>query len=96
MAEHLVPTGCLLDTAISMGSIVPTEEGHYDPEELPLLSEQSFCALVRAFGADRILFGTDSPWADQKTEVNRIRALPLTQGEKASILSGNARQLLGI
>lgn len=96
VAEYLTPTGCYLDTAISMGAIVPMEAGHYSPEELPLLGEQAFCDLVHTFGSARVLFGTDSPWADQRTEVLRLQALPLTQEEKDNILTNNARRLLGI
>lgn len=95
-AEQLVPTGCCIDTAISLGAIVPLEDGHYTQEDLPLLTEQAFCSLVRAFGSDRVLFGTDSPWADQKTEVEKIRALPLTSREKEDILCRNAQRLLRI
>lgn len=94
VAELLGPTGCMLDTAISLGRIVPTEPGHYREDELPLLDAEAFCALVRAFGSNRILFGTDCPWSDQKTEVERIRSLPLTEAEKEDILSRNARKLL--
>jgi len=94
--EHLLDTGCYLDTAISMGEIVPLEPGHYTQQELPLLSQEAFCSLVRSFGADRILFGTDSPWACQKTEVNRIMRLPLTGEEKEKILYKNAKRLLSI
>lgn len=96
VADQLGPTGCILDTAISLGRIVPNEPGHYREEELPLLSEPAFCGLVRAFGAERILFGTDSPWADQADAVARIRALPLTEEEKEAILHANAQRLLRI
>jgi len=94
VVDQLSPTGCMLDTAISLGRIVPNEPGHYREEELPLLSEPAFCGLVRAFGAERILFGTDSPWADQADAVARIRAQPLTEEEKESILWKNASNLL--
>ena len=94
VAQFLGPTGCMLDTAISLGRIVPTEPGHYRDEDLPLLNEAEFCALVRSFGAKRILFGTDSPWASQAEEVRRLRELPLTDGEKNDILCGNAQRLL--
>ncbi len=96
VAEHLVPTGCYIDTAISLGAIAPLDDGHYAPEELPLLDGDDFCSLVRAFGSQRVLFGTDCPWADQKTEVAKLRALPLTSGEKEDILHCNAQRLLGI
>lgn len=94
VADLLGPTGCMLDTAISLGRIVPTEPGHYREEELPLLDEEGFRALVRAFGSRRILFGTDSPWADQSIEVQKLRALPLTEEEKEDIFFRNAQRLL--
>lgn len=94
VADLLGPTGCMLDTAFSLGSIVPREPGHYRDEELPLLDEAAFCSLVRAFGADRILFGTGSPWADQQAYVDRLQAMPLTEAEKENILWKNAKELL--
>ena len=49
---------------------------------------------MRAFGSERILFGTDSPWADQQEEIRTLTALPLTQTEIENILSLNAARLL--
>lgn len=94
VADALLDTSAYLDTAFSLGALVQSEPRHYSPEEERLLSEEDFCALVRAFGAHRILFGTDSPWSDQKREVEAISTLPLTEGEKKSIFSENAKQLL--
>ena len=96
VSEHLVPTGCFIDTAFSLGSVTPLEDGHYAPEDLTLLSEAAFCDLVHAFGSERVLFGTDIPWADQKTEILKIRALPLKESEKEDILYRNAKKLLSI
>ena len=92
--EYLLDTGIYLDTAFSLGSISPIDD-HYAPDELPMLNEVQFCELVRLFGADRILFGTDSPWDDMQKSVDRIRHLPLTENEKTAIFSGNALRLLG-
>ena len=69
---------------------------HYAPEDLPLMTEEHFCRLVRIFGSSRVLFGTDSPWDDMKASVGRINALPLTDSEKDDILGGNARRLLDL
>ena len=94
VADLLGPTGCMLDTAISLGAIVPNEPGHYIEADLPLLDAEGFCTLVRAFGSHRVLFGTDCPWADQAQEVEAIRALPLTEEEKENIFHRNAEELL--
>ncbi len=93
--EHLLDTGIYLDTAYTLGSIAPIDD-HYAPEELPMLADERFCELVRIFGSQRVLFGTDSPWDDMGACVARIRNLPLTEVEKTDIFSGNARKLLSL
>ena len=93
--EALLPgTGVYLDTSFSLGEITPLDDGHYRPGDLPLLDEAAFLRMVRRFGPDRILFGTDSPWDDQETALARLRALPLEKSELDAILGGNARKLL--
>lgn len=52
--------------------------------------------LARAHGIERVLFGTDSPWTDQATELAAFRVLPLSEEEKAALLGGNAQRLLGL
>ena len=95
--EQLLPqTSVLLDTAFSLGSMAPLDDGYYSPADLPLLDEVSFLRLVRAFGARRVLFGTDSPWSGQAESLELLRALPLTEGEREAILGGNAQRLLGL
>ena len=95
--EALLPgTGVYLDTSFSLGEITPLDDGHYRPGDLPLLDEAAFLRMVRRFGPDRILFGTDSPWDDQETALARLRALPLEPAELEAILGGNAKRLLGI
>ncbi len=83
-----------IDTAFSLGTITPLEEGYYTPEQLRLLDAQTFCQLVNLFGAHRVLFGTDTPWDLQSAALARIRALPLPQDEKNAILGKNAQKLL--
>ena len=95
--EALLPgTGVYLDTSFSLGEITPLDDGHYRPGDLPLLDEAAFLRMVRRFGPDRILFGTDSPWDDQGAALARLRALPLEPAELEAILGGNAKRLLGI
>ncbi len=86
-----------LDTAFSLGPMTPCGDGFYRTEkELERLSDAGFMQLVRAFGARRVLFGSDSPWEDPRDTLNRLRALPLSEEEKARILGGNAAALLGM
>ncbi|OPZ86380.1 MAG: Amidohydrolase [bacterium ADurb.Bin429] len=63
---------------------------------LPELGPEPMTALIRAHGPERVLFGTDSPWADQAADIAALRALPLTETEHTAILSENARRLLGL
>ena len=95
-ASRLLPeTGISLDTAFSLGRMTRAPgDGHWKDAELELLSPDAFCAMVHLFGTDRILFGTDSPWADAGEEISKIKALPLTEEEIAAILGGNAERLL--
>ena len=51
--------------------------------------------IMRAHGADRCLFGTDSPWSGQKETIESLRRLDLTDEEYEKILSGTAGALLG-
>lgn len=94
VADCLADTGAVLDTAFSLGSIVPLEDGFYEGRDLSLLSDEMFCSLVKTFGSERILFATDSPWTDRKAELERLRALPLGEKEIDAILGGNAERIL--
>ena len=92
--EHIGPTEAYVDTSLSLGKIQPmdAEDGQ---EERLLLGKEEFCALVRQLGSHRVMFGTDSPWGDQKGELQTIEALELTEEEKTRILFENAAGLLG-
>lgn len=94
--ELLVDTPVYLDTSFSLGSMRNYKDNYYSPEELRMLGEEQFVRMVRAFGAHRIFFGTDSPWGGQEEDLALFRALPLTDEEKTAILGGNAAKLLGL
>lgn len=59
-----------------------------------------FGDFIRTVGPDRVLFGTDSPWTEQKTAVEQtrefLRCQRFTPAETAAILGGNAAALLQI
>lgn len=92
----LVDTHAYLDTSFTLGRMTPLGDGFYGPSELNMMEEEQFVRMVREFGADRLLFGTDSPWGGQSEDLARFRALPLTDEEKAAILGSNAQKLLGL
>ena len=84
-----------IDPSFSLGKMVQ-EENYYSEEELELLSEKNFIEIVKAFGSDKVLFGSDSPWSDQKLSVDAINSLPLTDSDKKKIFSQNALNILNI
>lgn len=92
--ELLADTSALLDTSFSLGSLTPRDEAL--PLDRQMLSDEAFVSLVRTFGAERILFGSDCPWGSPQNDLQHIRRLPLSGEEKAAILGGNAKRLLGI
>ena len=52
--------------------------------------------MIRKHGLEKIMFGTDWPWSDQRQNINAINALDLTDDEKRAIFQTNAEKLLGI
>lgn len=86
----------LIDTAFSIGVFTPSGDGHYATGEEKMLSQEAAVSIIRAFGAHRVLFATDSPWADQADTLESVKALALTDGEKEAILGQNAAGLLGL
>ncbi|MBD3266401.1 amidohydrolase family protein [bacterium] len=67
---------------------------YLDTSYLVGLSDESFITLARAHGMDKVVFGTDSPWSDQKTAVEHFQSLALTEEEKQRIFHDNAAALL--
>lgn len=52
--------------------------------------------IVRAHGAERVVFGSDSPWRSQKDDLAREQMLGLSAAEHELILEKNGRAILGI
>jgi predicted TIM-barrel fold metal-dependent hydrolase len=52
--------------------------------------------IIRSHGTDRILFGSDFPFAQQQKDIQTILKLDITQEEKEKILGKNASLLLGL
>lgn len=82
-----------IDTAFSIGSITPIDN-YYSIGELSLLKEEEFLKLVNIFGSEHILFGTDSPWDNQKTAKDIIENMPLSRNDKDNIFYINAQKIM--
>ena len=91
--KYLCGQDVYLDTSFSCGSF-----GYRDDvppaERMQPLSEEEFTNIIRLHGADKVLFGTDSPWSDHAEQLALIRRQPLSDEEKSKILGENAKKLL--
>lgn len=58
------------------------------------LPEGKFLNMIRKHGADKVLFGSDSPWQSQKESLERFLSLPLGKPEQEEILYKNAWGIL--
>ncbi|MDR1713285.1 MAG: amidohydrolase family protein [Coriobacteriales bacterium] len=61
-----------------------------------LMPDEHLLALARDFGCDRILFGTDGPWADEQRDLDYLLHIGFDDDELRGILYNNAAQLLGL
>ena len=80
VAAQLVGSGIWLDTSYTIGRI---------PDAL--LRE-----ILRGHRPDRLLFGSDSPWEDQREALAALRGLDLPPALEERILGKNAVDLLGL
>jgi uncharacterized protein len=63
---------------------------------IPFLGAERAKEMIGKHGHDRVLFGSDSPWADQNADVETIRELGLDEASTARLLGGNAAKLLNL
>jgi len=78
--EFIVGLPVYLDLAFTLGRV----------------NDEQLVRIIRNHGAERVLFGTDSPWCDQDEALKHFRKLPLTENEKDLILGVNAAELLNL
>jgi predicted TIM-barrel fold metal-dependent hydrolase len=60
------------------------------------VSDEEFIRLIGHFNEDRVLFGSDSPWTDQKEMLERTLRLKISDRRKEKMLYENAAALLGL
>jgi len=56
--------------------------------------KEQFLRILEKHGAERIMFGSDSPWTNAANEMEHIRSLPIPDSDKTAILGGNAKRIL--
>jgi uncharacterized protein len=89
-----------IDEAIEMVKRFPNM--HVDSSSViqatmqPILPDDECVALLRRFGAERVLFASDWPWFHPLRDLERIETLALSSEERRLILSENARRVMGI
>lgn len=60
------------------------------------LSPEKSVAYIRAFGADRVMFGTDYPMWKTEVEMENISKMDLTESELEQIMYKTAADFLGV
>ena len=89
--EKICGRNVYLDTAFAYGQI-DYLDGY--AHRWKLATTEQFVKIINKHGADKILFATDSPWADQKKSIEDIYGLPVDEDTKKMILGENAKKLL--
>jgi uncharacterized protein len=59
------------------------------------MTDEAFVRTLSKFDEDRVLFGSDSPWTDQKEMLDRTLRLRLPESRREKMLYRNAAALLG-
>ena len=77
-AKSLVGKNVWFDTSSTMWEVTP----------------EKMVDMIRAHGADKVLFGSDYPAVSLRKEAGKIEALRLTEEEKEMIFCKNAEKLL--
>jgi len=78
--ESVAGCNCYLDTALCVGAI----------------NSRKLIEIFEKHGYDRILFGSDSPWGNQRISVQMMSGLHISQENMDKIMYKNALKLLGI
>lgn len=85
-----------LDTAFSLGEINYFSDYPIAERNCVMMKPDLFMKMVQAFGEDKILFATDSPWGGHAETLEAFQEIPLSEMQREKILCGNAKKLLGI
>ena len=78
--KYLIGTSVMMDTSMTSG----------------FLDKEKCADMIKRHGADKVLFGSDSPWQGQKTALDYLLSLNLSDEEKELIKHKNAERLLSL
>jgi len=76
--KHLIGKDILLETSFSLDE----------------LGKERAVAMIRRHGVDRVLFGSDWPWKNQRDAISMVQALGLTPAETDAVLAANSARIL--
>ena len=60
------------------------------------LTDDEFCDIIRSFGPDRVVFGSDFPWCDPKKDMDRLLRLKLNEKELEMVARQNSIRIFGL
>ncbi len=80
----------------SSSSIASAGKHHGLTPEVVYLDAEHATRLIRAWGTDKVLYGTDYPLWPQDADIEAFLALDLTDTERRAILADNARRVFRI
>ena len=63
---------------------------------LSMAEKEQVERIIKALGADKVLYASDYPWSELKENVRLMNSLNLTDNEKDLIFYKNAEKILGI
>lgn len=71
---------------------------YFDISPVQLVSTKRIIDAIKFYGADKIIFGTDSPYGKDysRKNIERVITLDISESEKESILGKNINQLLNL
>jgi uncharacterized protein len=71
---------------------------YFDTSTMQLVSKKRLIDAIKFFGADKITFGTDTPYGKDNLQKNidRIKLLNISKSEKENILGENMKRLLNL
>ena len=94
--KELCGENVYFDTSFSLGEYEPPENVFVPEEKRKMLTKEQFKKIVEKHGYNKILFGSDSPWSEQKSTIEKIKNCGLDE-EKLDLIFGlNAQKLFGI